>query len=73
MRLQQLYAKRMENGLSPTTTNHLHGALHQALKDAMRSDLVSRNVAELADPPRVLKREWTIYTPEQVDTLLASV
>ncbi len=73
MHLQQLYAQCQAKGLSPTTVNHLHGALHQALKDAMRSDLVPRNIAELADPPPVKKREMHIYTPEQVDMLLASV
>jgi integrase len=70
MHLQHLYANCMEGGLSPTTTNHLHGALYQALDEAMRSDLVPRNVAALADPPRVEKREMQIYTPEQVDKLL---
>jgi integrase len=72
MHLQQLYAQCLTSGLSPTTVNHLHGALHQALKDAVRSDLVQRNVAELADPPRVAKRETPIATPEQVDTLLGA-
>ncbi len=70
MHLQQLYAKCLADGLSPTTVNHLHGVLHQALDHAMRSDLVPRNVAALADPPHVEKREMQIYTPEQVDTLL---
>lgn len=72
MHLQQLYAKCLADGLSPTTVNHLHGVLHQALDEAMRSDLVPRNVAALADPPRVEKRDMQIYTPEQVDTLLAA-
>jgi integrase len=70
MHLQQLYTQCQAKGLSPTTVNHLHGALHQALKDAMRSDLVPRNVAELADPPPIKKRETPIATPEQVDKLL---
>jgi len=73
MHLQQIYAQCLAKGLSSTTVNHLHGALHQALKDAMRSDLVPRNVTEMADPPRVAKRETPIATPEQVDALLAAV
>jgi integrase len=72
MHLQQLYARCQAHGLAASTTKQLHVALHQALKDAMRSDLVMRNVADLADPPRAQKREMMIYTPEQVDTLLTS-
>ena len=70
MHLQQLYAKCLAAGLSSTTVNHMHGVLHHALKDAMRSDLIPRNVAELASPPRVKKREMQVYTTEQVDQLL---
>lgn len=71
MHLQQLYARCLAAGLSSTTVNHLHGVLHHALKDAMRSDLIPRNIAELASPPPVEKREIRVFTPEQVDTLLA--
>ncbi len=71
MDLQPLYARCLAKGLSPTTVNHLHGVLHHALEDAVRSDLVPRNVAQLADPPRVEKREMHIYTPEQVDVLVS--
>lgn len=71
MHLQQLYAKCLAAGLAPTTVNHSHGVLHHALKVTMRSDLVPRNVADLASPPRIEKREMQVLTPEQVDTLLA--
>lgn len=70
MHLQQLYATCTADGLAPTTINHMHGVLHHDLKDAMISDILPRNVAELADPPSVEKREMQVLTPEQVDTLL---
>ena len=46
--LQQLYARKLAEGLSPTTVRHVHVALHRALKEAMRMGLVQRNVADLA-------------------------
>lgn len=71
MDLQKLYAKCSAAGLSSTTVNHLHGVMHHALKDAMLSDILPRNVADLIKPPSVTKRELQVLTPEQVDTLLA--
>ncbi len=70
--LRQLYALCLAKGLAPTTVNHLHGALHQALKEAMGDDVIPRNVAALVKPPRVEKRETPICTAEQVDALLGA-
>jgi integrase len=70
--VQQLYADRLATGRSPTTINHLHGVLHHALEDAVRMNLVPRNVTSLTKPPRVEKHEMQVYSPEQVDTLLTT-
>jgi integrase len=69
--VQQLYADRLATGRSPTTINHLHGVLHHALEDAVRMNLVPRNVSSLTKPPRVATHEMKVYSPEEVDTLLA--
>jgi excisionase family DNA binding protein len=53
MHLQQLYAKRLQAGLSPTTVHHLHRVLHRAFAMAERWEQVNRNVARLVTPPRV--------------------
>jgi integrase len=71
--LQSLYAAKLEGGLSPTTVNHLHTALHTALEAAGRLGLVGRNVADLVDPPRKVSREMRVYTPEQARALLEAV
>jgi integrase len=68
--LQHLYARCLADGLAPSSVAQVHTLMHHILKDAMRSDLIQRNVAELANPPRVEKREMQIYTTEQVETLL---
>ncbi len=68
--LQRLYAERLEAGLSPSTVHHLHATLHKALSQAMRWNLVPRNVADLVDPPRIPRFEITTLAPEQARVLL---
>lgn len=59
--LDNLYALLLSNGrrnkdggaLSPKTVRLIHGVIHKALADAHRKGSVARNVADLADPPRI--------------------
>lgn len=47
----QLLEAKMQAGLSPQTVGHIRAVLRSALSDAMRQELVFRNVAALARPP----------------------
>jgi integrase len=55
--LQRLYRQQREEGYAPQTIQHIHRLLHRALNDTVKWDLVSRNVCDTVDPPRVPKRE----------------
>lgn len=68
--LQQLYADRIEAGLSPTSVAHLHTMIHTAFGQAEAWGIVPRNVARLVRPPRAPRREMTALTPEQVRAFL---
>lgn len=68
--LQRLYSCKLEEGLSPTTVNHLHATIHKALETAVRWSLVNRNVGDLVDPPRSRRFEITTLSPEQSRQLL---
>jgi integrase len=60
-------------GLSPKTIHSIHGTLHKALADAMRKGSVVRNVAELADPPKLSsrkKREMRVWDAIQLRQFL---
>ena len=60
-------------GLSPRSVRYVHCILHRALKDAVRWQLLSRNVADLADPPRqsaVLRPEVQTWTGSTVAEFL---
>jgi integrase len=40
--------------LAPATVRRIHATLHQALRDAIRWNLIGRNPADAADPPRAV-------------------
>jgi integrase len=71
--LQGLYADRLRAGLSPTSVLHLHRLMHRALGQAVRWNLVPRNVADLVDPPRMPRYEHAAFTPEQAERFLAAI
>jgi integrase len=62
--LDELYALLLTNGrrnkgggpLSAKTVRHVHAVIHKALADATRKGSVTRNVADLADPPKLSSR-----------------
>ncbi|HEU5006368.1 MAG TPA: site-specific integrase [Jatrophihabitantaceae bacterium] len=72
MHLQQLYAKRLQAGSSPSTVHHLHACLHRALAMAERWEQVNRNVARLVTPPRVPRPQIEPLTVEEVRRFLAA-
>jgi integrase len=70
--VQALYAAKRTGGLSATTVRHLHATLHAALEQALRLGLVQRNVTELVDKPRIVRREMKTWIPEQARMFLAT-
>jgi integrase len=70
--IQLLYAKKLEEGLSTTSVNHLHAALHRAFDAALRLGIVQRNVFDLVEVPRMRHLEMTTLSEEQAQTLLAT-
>jgi integrase len=70
--IERLYAYVIELGRAPNTVAKIHIALHKALEDALRKDLVARNVADLVSKPKVPHMEMQTYTPEEANRLLAA-
>ena len=67
-------AKRTTAGrlIAPRTMAHHRATLRRALADAQRDGLVSRNVAALAEPPRVARREAVWLDAAQMGRLFDS-
>jgi integrase len=55
--VQAFLNRTAASGLAPRTVAYLRNVLRQALGHAERSELVGRNVARLARPPRIPRRE----------------
>ena len=68
--LQKLYSQKREEGYAPQTIQHIHRLLHRALNDAVKWNLVLRNVCDAVDPPRVPKQEMQVLNPEQAQRFL---
>jgi integrase len=68
--LDELYADLTSQGLSPRSIAHCHGTVRAILRYAMRKELVARNVAELAEPPRQRRRTRTLPTVAQLAEVL---
>jgi integrase len=71
--LDELYAVLLERGLSPASVRHCHAVARRALRDAVRNDLIPRNVADGATPPRVARKELSVWTAGELRTFLAAV
>lgn len=65
-----LYATLSRQGMAPGTVGQVHTVLSQALKYAERRNLVTGNVARLADRPRYARQPVTFPTTEQVLTMI---
>jgi integrase len=71
--LERLYAEKRADGLSAGTLRHIHAVLHKALSDAVRLEVIPRNVAMLARAPRPEHQEMRYFTAEQAHTFLRGV
>ncbi len=70
--VQALYTKMIKNELSTKTVHNVHGLLHNALDNAVRWNLVAKNVVNAVTPPSLVKREAQPLDLEQARKLLAS-
>ena len=67
--IEQWQAEMLED-LSPQTIRHLRALLHQALKSALRKNLVRSNVVEQTDGPKVFKPQRYPLTVEEALTII---
>jgi integrase len=65
--------RRGSGGVASRTVVHAHRVLSHALDDAVRHDVVGRNVAKLQPPPRVQTGEMAILDREGITTILTEL
>lgn len=55
---------------SPSTAARVRATLSRVLSDAMRHELVHRNVAQMARPPRAERVEPSAFSQEEFDRMI---
>ena len=68
--VQRFYRDRLDSGLSPSTVRKFHNVLHRALRQAVRWDLIPRNVTEATEPPKETSEEIQPLSKEEARQLL---
>jgi len=71
--LQRLYREKLANGLSPRTVRYIHAVINQALRQAVKNQLIACNVSEATVLPSEGKKEIRPLTTDQVAQLLTSI
>jgi integrase len=65
-----MLADLQAEGRSPATAARVRATLSRALTDALRDEVVDRNVAQIAEPPRVEKRKPSAFTEDELRLIL---
>ena len=71
--VRRLYREKLDTGLSPRTVQIIHTVLRKALQQAVRDDVLPRNVCDAVTAPRQTKKEMRPLTPEQAKRLLENL
>jgi integrase len=62
--------KGTDRGLSSAYVKKIHVIIHEALHDAMKLELVYRNIADVVDPPQVVRAEVIPLNEKEITMLL---
>ena len=68
--IQSLYARKLRDGLKPSSVRYIHTVLHRALEQAVRFNLIPFNPAAKVDPPKVRQEEITPLDSEKARRFL---
>jgi integrase len=68
--IQKVYGEMQARGLSARIVRHTHSALHNALKQAVKWGLLSRNPSDLVELPKVPHKERRVLSPDEAAEFL---
>lgn len=63
--IQKFYNERKSSGLSSRTVRYIHTILHEALEQAVKNNLIVRNVTDATTLPKQEKKEMRVLTVEE--------
>lgn len=73
MHLQTFYTKCSKKGLSNRTILYFHRIIHCALKQAMKWQFITRNVADCVDTPKPKKYKAMYLNDKEITDLIKSI
>jgi integrase len=68
--LQKVYGEMLARKLSAIVVRHTHAVLHNALKQAVKWNMLLRNPASLVELPKVQRKERRVLFPEEATSFL---
>ena len=71
--LQSLYRRKLEEGLSARSVGYIHTTIRKALAQAEAWDLVKKNVARFAKPPKETHSEPDAMSVEEAQQFLQTI
>jgi hypothetical protein len=63
VQIQRLYKEELDSGLSRRSVEYIHAVLNRAMKQAVRWEILPRDVCETAEPPHLSKRDKSPRSP----------
>jgi integrase len=71
--VDKLLSQKADSGLSPSTVRRIRAVLAQCLDQAIRWELIHRNVGSLSRSPKMVRHEGRTLSPDQARHLLESL
>src|SRR5215208_6540690 len=68
--VQGLYRDKLDSGLAPATVQKIHAVLHKALNQALKWNMIPRNVADAVKAPRPAPEEMHPLSPDEARKLI---
>lgn len=68
--VHQFYREKKESGLSSSYIQRMHELIRMLLRVAFKWELIKKDVAALIEPPRIEKKQMSVWNVEQVNEYL---
>lgn len=68
--IEGLFGELQAEGYAPATIRHVRATLSRALSDAMRDELLYRNVARLVEPPHLDRNHPSAFTADEFRSIV---
>jgi len=69
---EKLLSGRLDGkgGLNPKTIKNMHNMIHAALEQALKNNMIARNISESVVLPKAIKQEMRVLSPKEQQKLL---